>query len=812
MRSTRAFAIFLLIAGIGRAYAADGPNAISGIAVDAQGLALPGVTVTLKTAGEAQSDPQEQITDADGRFTFDALTPGTYSVVLSLSGFEDKKFDAVAVPATAELKAVLQLAGFAETVIVRPEAQQALIPITPIGETVMEQKVLSEVPLANDRFEDALPLLPGVVRGPDGLLNMNGARADQSAVLMNGINMTDPVTGHFAVRLPLEAIDTMNVHAGVYSAAFGDATGGVTDIVIRPGQDKLDFQVQNLMPRLRFHKGIEGVDSFTPRMRISGPIEEGRLWFSQAMSYRFVRSQINELSPRGMDEQKVRSFDSVTQIDALLNKSNHATATLVAFPSNIDNAGIDTLHPYDATPDLKQRGWIGALSEHAVLTDLVTLSTSFAVKQYDMNVAPKSEEASLVTVSGVRDNYFNRFDRDSRRYDASSTLSIAIPDAWGQHLMRAGGQFARTSYDGIDASYPVEITGAGGATLRRIDYTGSPSVGATNNEIAGFVEDTWGIASRLTIHGGARYAYEQIGGDQTIAPRVDATFRPFEHGNTLIKGGYGLFYDKLPLNAADFTTHQSRIITEYDALGQATSSTFVANRIADGGLRTPNSRSWNVEVDQLIAKDLLARFGYRQSSGFDQLVIDSTDGALTLSSDGRSRSNEIEATLRRQFKNSSHITASYVHASTKGDLNDFVSIYGDLRDPVVQPNAYARRSFDVPNRFLVWGVMALPHDVTVSPTMEYRNGFPYSIVDEQQNIVGQRNQGGRYPNLLTLDLAVTKDVQLTKARRARVGVQLFNLTNHFNPQDVQNNTSSPAYREFANSVDRQIRTKFTLLF
>jgi outer membrane receptor protein involved in Fe transport len=73
----------------------------------------------------------------------------------------------------------------------------------------------------------------GVSSGPDGLLNMNGARADQSAFLMNGVSMTDPVTGHFAVRLPLEAIEATNVHAGVQSAAYGSATGAVTDVVIR---------------------------------------------------------------------------------------------------------------------------------------------------------------------------------------------------------------------------------------------------------------------------------------------------------------------------------------------------------------------------------------------------------------------------------------------------------------------------------------------------------------------------------------------------------------------------------------------------
>lgn len=79
-------------------------------------------------------------------------------------------------------------------------------------------------------------------------------------------------------------------------------------------------------------------------------------------------------------------------------------------------------------------------------------------------------------------------------------------------------------------------------------------------------------------------------------------------------------------------------------------------------------------------------------------------------------------------------------------------------------------------------------------------------------IVSERNRGGRFPNLFTLDLSVTKEVRLTRTHRARVGLQFFNLTDHFNPRDVQNNLSSPTFREFANNADRQVRAKFVLLF
>src|SRR5262249_58248173 len=108
--------------------------------------------------------------------------------------------------------------------------------------------------------------------------------------------------------------------------------------------------------------GVRGSDPFTPRFRVWGPIDRGRIWFSEAASYRFVRSRVDELQPLDRSEQKISSFDSVSQIDAFLNTANHLTATLVVFPSNIDNAGIDTLHPYDPTPDMQQRGSISAVS------------------------------------------------------------------------------------------------------------------------------------------------------------------------------------------------------------------------------------------------------------------------------------------------------------------------------------------------------------------------------------------------------------------------------------------------------------------
>lgn len=822
MKTFIALTLALLLTGT-TAAAADEPPSLKGRVVDTSRGALPGTTVTLTANGAAAAEPMFQVTDEAGSFMFAGVPAGSYSVTFSMPGFAEKTISAVVLPSSETLTIELRIGGFEERVTVVAEGAQTDIRAA-AGQSDIQEDVLTSVPLARDRFEDALPLVPGVVRGPDGLLNMKGARAHESSTLVNGLNVSDPVTGHAAVRLPLEAVETLKVHTGVYSAAFGNGTGGVTDVVTRPGTDNFTVQVQNFFPRLRIKEGsIKGFDAFTPRVRIAGPIRSGKLWFANSFNYRFARSRVDEFQPLDASEQIVESVDALAQIDYAASTSHHVRVIALVTPSNIDNANIDTLHPYDATPDMKQRGWNASVADNQTLGSRFTLSSSLSIKQFDVAVMPKYNAPSQVQVNGVAGNYFNRFDRDSRRYDAGSTFGAAIDNRWGAHLLNIGGQLAYASYDGIDESLPVIVSRADGTPLRRIDFVGNPAVASSKNEEAAFVEDQWSVNPILTLHAGVRYGHDSLSDDHNFAPRFDASVVPFAGRNTVVKAGIGQFHGKVPLSADGFIGRQRRRITDLEGDGH---SILLENRLDAGGLRTPTTTTWNVELDHEIARDLLARVSYRRSSGSRQLVVDALDAAsgarggaprqhnaaLVLSSNGSSRSREFEATIRRQFATLGEVNVSYVRSRAEGDLNDYVALFGDVRDAIILPNDYGRQPFDVPNRFLLWGIVHFPYQVTVSPTMEYRDGFPYTIVDETHSVVGSRNNDARYPRLFTLDMAVTKDVRLTKNQRARVGVQVFNLTDHFNPRDVQNNTGSASYGSYANNADRHIRAKFTLLF
>src|SRR4029078_10528381 len=90
-------------------------------------------------------------------------------------------------------------------------------------------------------------------------------------------------------------------------------------------------------------------------------------------------------------------------------------------------------------------------------------------------------------------------------------------------------------------------------------------------------------------------------------------------------------------------SQQSRRITEYAADGQAIGSTSLTNHIAADGLNTPHTMAWNVELDQMLSKQLLARVGYRRTRGYDQLVVDPSPADETLWLSSRRRSGKHQA-------------------------------------------------------------------------------------------------------------------------------------------------------------------------
>lgn len=184
---------------------------VSGRVSDPSGLPLPGVSLTF-TRDNAQ--PVVLVTDNEGKYSID-LPQGRYILTAELSGFESIKAE-VNVPADGSAMVrdlAMKLAAVQTKVDVVAPAPSILGTGGPSQPAAINRTVIDNATVPNNKFEDVLPLLPSVVRGPDGLISVAGARAPQGSLLVNGVRETDPVTGQFAASLPLAAVESVEVFA-----------------------------------------------------------------------------------------------------------------------------------------------------------------------------------------------------------------------------------------------------------------------------------------------------------------------------------------------------------------------------------------------------------------------------------------------------------------------------------------------------------------------------------------------------------------------------------------------------------------------
>jgi outer membrane receptor for ferrienterochelin and colicin len=753
----------------------------------------------------------ETETDENGNYTFAEVASGTYRIEVSLSGLEAA--GTIRVEGGKIVRAELQLkpADVKSSVTVTATAPETKDPAP--SETISE-KTLRDAPNVNERFESSLPLVPGVLRGPDGHINLKGARNTQSGALVNSANVTDPVTGGPAINLPIDVVSSVQVISNPYDPEYGKFTGAVATVATKTSDyDKFHFSIQNIVPRLRDRDGtIAGLGAATPRMTFTGPIVKGRIAVTQSFEYRYIRTPVNSLPPSQRDT-KLESFDSYTQFDFNIAPKQTATASFALYPQKLDFLGLNTFTPQPSTPDFHQRGFQVYLQHRYIVGDKGLLISQFSYKRFDADITAQSDDPYRLLLETTEGGFFNRQARRTSRSSFQESYQFAPKRFAGSHQLTVGMSYEHSSYDGHQSFLPVEIDGVSGMPIERISFT-SPSLFQVNqNETAWFAGDQWTINPRFTLNLGIRFDADTITSSTHAAPRAGFLLAVTGDGKTLLKGGVGLFYDRVPLMVPVFPDLPNRTLT---VLGQADSTVFYRNTI-NGDLENPRSTSWNLELDRQLLAGLSLRLAYEQRNTTGDFIVSPVSsgatGVLDLSSTGSDSYREFQVAARYQIAR--HLlNASYVRSRAFGDLNDFNQFFGNLAQPVIQPNARGRLSFDAPNRFLFWGTFAARWKLTLVPVYEIHTGFPYSVENEFREYVGPRN-AARFPRFSSFDLQITRPLMLPfgeKHLHARVGMGVFNLFNHFDPRDVQNNIASARFGQFFNTSWREYRGKFVMEF
>jgi hypothetical protein len=778
--------------------------------VDSQGTSyVPGAKITLQGA-----KPLETETDANGRYSFHEVGHGEYTIAANFPGLEAAQQIKVSPGASVKVDLELKPVAVQTSVTVTETYHDAQVPTT--TETVSE-KIIADAPNVNERFESLLPLVPGVVRGPDGRINLKGARSSQSGALVNSANVTDPATGSPAINLPIDVVSSVQVISNPYDPQYGKLTGAVSSVETKTGNyEGSHFTIQNILPRLKDRNGsIMGIGSATPRMTYTGPLLKDKIAVTQSLEYRYVQTPVNSL-PAAQRDQKLEGFNSYTQLDFNINTKQTATVSVAVYPQKLGYMGLNTFTPQPSTADYHQRGY-QLYAQHRLLTGPDSALTSqISYKTYDADTTQEGAGAYQLLIDTTEGGFFNQQSRRTNRFDWQESYAFAPRQFLGTHRFRAGLGYSRSSFDGRETFLPAELVGSSGSVIERITFTQPSSFGVTQNEAGLYASDEWVPTHRLSFTMGVRSDTDSVTGATHLAPRAGVLLSLTGDGKTLLKAGGGIFYDRVPLTYPVFNSFPNRTVSYLDPNGNITGSTAYVNRIT-GELQNPRSTAWNVELERQVTSSVTVRVGFEDRNTAKNFVVSpvtqGNSGVIALSNAGSESYREFHVIgTYRQARFT--LNGSYVHSRAYGNLNDPFLFFGNYPQAVIQPDAQGRLSYDAPNRFLFWGDIAGPWKLTIMPVFDVHTGFPYSVQNEYREYIGPRSSQ-RYPTFTSTDLQVTRPFTLHLGERQlkmRAGVTVFNLFNHNNPRDVQTIVQSANFNRFYNDAWREYRGKLVFQF
>jgi hypothetical protein len=754
-----------------------------------------------------------------GQYSFVGILVGKYELTVSLAGF---------VPATKQItvsadnhasidfELMLQKPSASITVSANPTGIDTSS--SSGGTQVLTTATLKSLVRLNNDFQEALPLLPGVLRGPDGLIHVKGGNANQATALLNNVSIGDPFTGEPALRLPTAAVESMRVLSNPFSAEYGGFSSGVIEVTTRGGGDEWKWLFEDPIPRFRWINGsTHGIESVTPHLAFSGPLIRGKLYLFQSLYYGYDTIR----TPSLPDPNNVRvdqRANTQTQLDWDINRTQRLTTILTLDPQNTRYANIDTFNPQPVTADYRQRGFFSSVSDRWILSEGGFVQSLFSVKRLKVRTFPADSDPGLMTLYPEQNfgSFFEVQHRDTWLYQWAQALHLHPLEFVGRHLFTFGYSFSRATYDGTIAYLPVSVLREDRTLATEITYPSQlPSFAAENGYVL-FAQDNWQIHPRFSLDLGVRLEHDSLSSETLYAaPRIGFVFAPTKDNRTAIRGGVGLFYDKIPLNVAVFPEIPAQSITEFASDGitivhPATTYTHVV-ATGNGALRLPYSLGATLQFDRELRRNLLLRIGYEHRDGSREFYVNPVSPAaqqaaeLQLLNSGHQNYDEFLAMLRWRPTERITIVGSYVRARASGELNDYNQFFGNLPYPLIRPNQYGPLPSDAPNRVLFWGIVGLPHKLQFVPILDAHTGFPHSKLDSDWNYVGQRDEAGRFPTFMSFDVKLQYPFDF-KFRGHRVqflgGLKVIDVTNHDNPRDVQQYLGSPNYGAFYNSVGR----------
>lgn len=230
--------------------AQTGTASLSGTVTDDQKSAVPGATLTLTSDTTGLS--RETVSAGNGSYQFLAVPPGVYTLKAELAGFKTSLVEKVQLntDSSQRVDVALSVGGVAESVQVLAEAPAINTTDASLGNVIKGTQIMG-LPLEARNPVGLLSLQTGVVyiprNNPETTVDprygsVSGARADQSNVTLDGIDVNDgqnQAAFTSVLRLTLDAVQEFRVTTSSYGAEGGRSSGPQVSLVTKSGTNQL---------------------------------------------------------------------------------------------------------------------------------------------------------------------------------------------------------------------------------------------------------------------------------------------------------------------------------------------------------------------------------------------------------------------------------------------------------------------------------------------------------------------------------------------------------------------------------------------
>jgi len=793
---------------------------VHGRVVDEDDAPVHQARVTIRSA--AGTNSWEAQTDPTGAFTITLPDPGDVLVSVAREGYYALKDRAMRVEGAQEPTLVIHTVRE----VFQSENVNAETSPVDLGQTQSQERLtgteVNDMPYANSHsLRNSLQLMPGVVQDATGILHVNGSSENQVLYLLNGFNISNPISGQFQTLLAVEGIRSVDLSSGRNSPEFGKGSAGVMAINTETGTDAFHYTATDFIPGLSLQQGLH-LANWYPRLGISGPIVRGRAWFSDTFDSEYSQALVTGL-PSGQNTRSGWAGSNLLHSQVNLTASDILFADFLVNVDNEGRVGLGPLNPVSTTSTVHTRQYYGSIRDQVYLGRGVLLEFGYAHDDFSNAQSPQGRSLYIISPNGNTGNYF--LDSTQAASRDEGLLHVYLPQLRfaGTHHFEAGSDVDRVSNHADFDRTGYQVLGPANQPISETLFPTPARFHIGDTAESSYLLDTWRLSRRFQFNLGVRQDWDQKIAAVAWSPRLAFSWSPFASARTRISGGYSLTHDAVTLDMLGRPLDQTAVTTTYNPngtpAGPPTPTTFT---IGNSPLLLPRADNWTIDATHQVSTRVHVTAKYLRRRGTDDfafintlapdappslLPLPNADGAgiYQLTNLRRDDYDSVQISVRQTFSGQYEWMASYTHSRA---ISNAVLDPNTAQPLQVLPN-FVPMPWDVPNRVLAWAYLPLPwKNWAISTLADMRTGFPFSVRDPSGLIVGAVD-GYRYPLNFDLNLVIERMVTFHGYRFALRG-GIDNLTAQSNPTAVNNVTGTPQFLQFLGPEGRHfvVRIRF----